>query len=1028
MAFKFLQTLGADDIFISYTRLDASTYAAGLADELTKLGFSCFIDRLGTDPNKDLPDTLRRKIRGCSMLVVVGTERAAGRETIEQEIREFLSTGRTSIVPVNFGDAVYGARWYPLVEGIAPEPEPSPTALDDGDPSDSVISRIEKQFKYRRRDERLRRTTRRAVAVLALLLIAIAVAAFVAWQQLERAATATAKANAETERAALATRDAKAAQDEARKSKEAADAAKDEADRAKDDASKQKDIADRATEDAKEKTRLADEATRKAQEATARAAAEQARAEREQARAERQATVAQSRALANQSQTALRQRPEDVLGSLKYAVDSMQKSASIDVHAIEADTALRESLALFPRRRTSHTYTEGDAADAVTATALSPDGRHFASVSGDKLNVYESGAEKPFKVLDCDCGEIALSNGASLAAAVKAGGGVEIFDLKAGSSRPFPAASADRAKHLALSPGGRYLAVTAELDEGEGQHSKLSVFDLSKKDEPTVKTFDDYDASPGDRNPGASEGESEGGARAAGATTGGCDETLNMSINDVAFGPSGNLAVAGEDKSPKGFRVVGRVVIWPLELYAEGGPEERTLEGFHFDGPLRIQQQEVVQAVAPGTDATYFATDVGVWKMFAGGSEFEPVARMPRPLVPPLTSTIKKLAFGPDGKSLTLLRRVVTNEQNSNDDNAEILEEWDSVGHRDSASVLLKPDELGTLGFKPGAEAVALLPEEPAGGHSAAVFSAADGRKAEPVTFEAAAREGKAHATSQSADFIISADDKTAEVWDVWAKRRLTATLDGAQQGVGAAAVSAGGKFFALVGEEESGDSVVIYRREGDSYRSWKSIKGGDDDELGDPVSVSLSADGRRVAVHYTYGEEFARVWDVRDEGDPVDASPDSLKAASSVRSLDMLLSPDGRFLVTTDVDGLTQLLDLSGGKNAKLETLLDSTTITARAFSADGRYLGLGSDKGILYVFDTKSTLDSKEIARLQHTGSVEGVAFSDDGKYVATTGNAQNRFDPTESYPLRVWLLRPEDLLAQAKARADSLDAEEH
>ena len=90
-----LRSLAADDIFISYTRLDASTYAAGLADELTKLGFSCFIDRLGTDPNKDLPDTLRRKIRSCSMLAVVGTERAAGRETIEQEIREFLATGRT---------------------------------------------------------------------------------------------------------------------------------------------------------------------------------------------------------------------------------------------------------------------------------------------------------------------------------------------------------------------------------------------------------------------------------------------------------------------------------------------------------------------------------------------------------------------------------------------------------------------------------------------------------------------------------------------------------------------------------------------------------------------------------------------------------------------------------------------------------------------------------------------------------------------------------------------------------------------
>ena len=73
------RSLAADDIFISYTRLDASTYAAGLADELTKKGFSCFIDKLGTDPNKDLPDMLLRKLKSCAMLVVVGTDRAATR-------------------------------------------------------------------------------------------------------------------------------------------------------------------------------------------------------------------------------------------------------------------------------------------------------------------------------------------------------------------------------------------------------------------------------------------------------------------------------------------------------------------------------------------------------------------------------------------------------------------------------------------------------------------------------------------------------------------------------------------------------------------------------------------------------------------------------------------------------------------------------------------------------------------------------------------------------------------------------------
>ncbi len=122
------RSLAADDIFISYTRLDASTYANGLADELTKKGFSCFIDKLGTEPNKDLPDTLLRKLKSCAMLVIVGTERAATRQTITDEVKNFLDTGRKySIVPIDFGGAIYRANWYSLIEGVAPEPEKNPS-------------------------------------------------------------------------------------------------------------------------------------------------------------------------------------------------------------------------------------------------------------------------------------------------------------------------------------------------------------------------------------------------------------------------------------------------------------------------------------------------------------------------------------------------------------------------------------------------------------------------------------------------------------------------------------------------------------------------------------------------------------------------------------------------------------------------------------------------------------------------------------------------------------------------------------
>lgn len=214
------RSLAADDIFISYTRLDASTYAAGLADELTKKGFSCFIDKLGTDPNKDLPDTLLRRLKSCAMLVIVGTDRAATRQTITDEVKNFLDTGRkSSIVPIDFGGSIYRADWYPLVEGVAPEPEKSSTALDDGEPSPSVVSRIEKQFNYTRRNQRLRRAAISMAIVFALLLLAGVGAGVYARKQLvlaNAAGEAADKARREAETERKAAQDAKNAADLAR--------------------------------------------------------------------------------------------------------------------------------------------------------------------------------------------------------------------------------------------------------------------------------------------------------------------------------------------------------------------------------------------------------------------------------------------------------------------------------------------------------------------------------------------------------------------------------------------------------------------------------------------------------------------------------------------------------------------------------------------------------------------------------------------------------------------------------------------
>lgn len=174
----FLNLLSRDDIFISYSRADGGHYAAGIADQLTARKYSCFIDKLGTEPNQDLPDSLKKKITNCTLFVLVGTGRAAASEFVAKEIAEFRKTKRT-IVPIDFDGAVGKARWYHLITGLAAEPEEGADALRTGTPSPNVISRIEKSFNYTRRNQRMFRILLLTTGVFALLLAAIATAIYV---------------------------------------------------------------------------------------------------------------------------------------------------------------------------------------------------------------------------------------------------------------------------------------------------------------------------------------------------------------------------------------------------------------------------------------------------------------------------------------------------------------------------------------------------------------------------------------------------------------------------------------------------------------------------------------------------------------------------------------------------------------------------------------------------------------------------------------------------------------------------------
>src|ERR1044072_380936 len=224
---KFRRYLFGEDIFISYSRHDAPTYAAGLANELAARNFSCKFDQWGTEPGRELPEPLKRALRRSAMLVLISGKAATRSSSVRKEIEEFLKTGRM-IIPIDLDGTIVTAPWWGLVEGLPVSPE-TPDNIKKGDPSEEIINRIQKTFNFNRKDQRLRKMARVVASVVILLLLAGAAAGTLAGMKGKQAAEELAKAvdaRAEADRQTGFANDAK---DEARRQTQASIDAKAEA-------------------------------------------------------------------------------------------------------------------------------------------------------------------------------------------------------------------------------------------------------------------------------------------------------------------------------------------------------------------------------------------------------------------------------------------------------------------------------------------------------------------------------------------------------------------------------------------------------------------------------------------------------------------------------------------------------------------------------------------------------------------------------------------------------------------------------
>ena len=145
---------------------------------------------------------------------------------------------------------------------------------------------------------------------------------------------------------------------------------------------------------------------------------------------------------------------------------------------------------------------------------------------------------------------------------------------------------------------------------------------------------------------------------------------------------------------------------------------------------------------------------------------------------------------------------------------------------------------------------------------------------------------------------------------------------------------------------------------------------------------IAFSPDGRRTA---TAGDDgTVRIW-ASETGDELSTL---LGPTDAVRRV--AFSPEGRFVAATSQDRTARLWDAASGE--QIAVMSASEGLVGIAFSPDGHRLAAGGSSGLLQVWEVPS---GREALRWVDSGSPDGIrnlAFSPDGTHLASaaTGNA--------------------------------------
>jgi WD40 repeat protein len=757
--------------------------------------------------------------------------------------------------------------------------------------------------------------------------------------------------------------------------------------------------------------------------------------------ANERAILALARQLSAQAQSLLGSGPEREKTAVLLAAQSMRLSPSGDAAQVLQNHTLARQIAQFTQ------------ASDVYCLAFSPDGRYVVSGSRDgTVSVWEAASGKEIMRKTHDEWVIAVAFSPDGTYVASAGNlKTRVWEIPSGREIT-QLIHEDVVLSIAISPDGKYLVTGAgDIAQVWEAESGSKVTQLIHDSAVTTVAF-----SPDGRSiaSGSDDGtvhvwETASGKMISDMVHGGglCPLVFSQDGKYIAGGGGDNLVYVWEAATGRQIAVMehqgivnavalnqdGSLVISAGALTAQVwnvSTQQELSRWTHNSDVYSVafspNGRDVASASADGT--------ARVWDASSGRE----IAHMMR------DAYLWSIAFSPDGKYVVSGGCRVSDETGSCSEG--VARVWAASASK-AVATMDQDGSVFTMAFSPDSKflvsAVCLRYETGSGcvESSAGVWEAATGRQTARVTYQDSM---DSLAFSPDAIQVLSAGKRTARVWEAAGGREIAHMDYGEERGSavfspdGSVLVSGSPDGSIGIWEVRSGRELIQMKHEGGlkflsfgpqgdfvvsaggkSLRVWDVSSGREiahmdhDQEV---VSVAFSTDGATLVSTSLGGT--AQVWEASTGRELVRLQHGRLVQATA-------LSPDGKYVVLTGCDvaeeGFTfscpqasaRVWEVSTGK--PVASVIHDDVPLAVAFSADGKYVasvGCARWNPEFVCIESRArvweTVSGREIARMTHDRLMVAVAFSPDGKFIATgsEGAAQ------------IWSWQPDDVIASACA----------